>query len=259
MLEALQQRDRRFLRKCEKDSRFHKRGGNNYYIARNKAGLGSEHFQKYPLTMDNGWFLSTQTQNQEKWKLILAAADVAGLEVRVDGKMWQAERRSKREVGFLTTAVWGRRRPPERRRAARTAAPTAGGVAAVAKNKSSLAAPHLCDQRLKLRHPCGGRLRLGFRLPLVVGQFVAGRQERASRRVVLAQETVQRLLSGRWTHTHSPSNLLRTPMTPTGSSSSGSGWYSPPRPAQRETRKRRNEARQLLFLCKGRTGTAGPM
>lgn len=100
VLEALQQRDRRFLRKCEKDSRFHKRGGNNHYIARNKAGLGSEHFQKYPLTMDNGWFLSTQTQNQEKWKLILAAADVAGLEVRVDGKMWQAERRSKREVGF---------------------------------------------------------------------------------------------------------------------------------------------------------------
>ena len=60
-----------------------------------------------------------------------------------------------------------------------------------------LAAPHPLDQRLQLRHPCLGRLRLGLRLALAIGQaapvvrqFVAGRQELAGRRVVPAQRTV---------------------------------------------------------------------
>ena len=109
VLEALQQEDQRFLAKCEKDRRFH-RGKNSHYIAQREAGLGNKRFREYSQPIgESGWFFSTHTQTQEKWKLIEAAADVAGLKVEVkrllrgklvNGKMWQAETRARREVGF---------------------------------------------------------------------------------------------------------------------------------------------------------------
>ena len=99
VLEELQQRDRRFLERCEKDQRFHRRGGNSHYIARSESDLGNERFRKHAWEIRGGWWLSNQTHTPEKWKLILAAADVAGLKVEVDGKRWQPEE-GKHEVGF---------------------------------------------------------------------------------------------------------------------------------------------------------------
>lgn len=101
VLEALQQRDSSFLRRCSTDDRFHKRGKSRY-IARTKPGLGSEAFRKWAWRMRNGWWLSNKTQTREKWKLIEAAADVAKLRLEVRGGMWKAERSAKDddEVGF---------------------------------------------------------------------------------------------------------------------------------------------------------------
>ena len=99
VMEALQQRDPRFLWRCVRNQRFRK-NGKSRYITRNQSALGSEHFSKYATKMNNGWWLSTRTQTQEKWKLVHAAANIAGMEVKVDGEMWQAERRGNKEVGF---------------------------------------------------------------------------------------------------------------------------------------------------------------
>ena len=51
--------------------------------------------------MDSGWWLSSQTQTQEKWAMILAAAKIAGMSVE-HGDMWQAEGEgiAQTEVGF---------------------------------------------------------------------------------------------------------------------------------------------------------------
>lgn len=91
VLEALQQRDRRFFEQCWGDPRFHKRRGNSHYIARNQSDLGSKHFRKDATQLCDSWWLSNQTQTREKWKLIEAAAAVAGLKVDVRGKKWYAE------------------------------------------------------------------------------------------------------------------------------------------------------------------------
>ena len=98
VLEALHQRDRRFFGKCWRDPRFHKRGGNSHYIARNQSDLGSKHFRKDATKLRDNWWLSNQTQTGQKWRLIEAAAAVADLKV-VPGQMWQAEKNGK-EVGF---------------------------------------------------------------------------------------------------------------------------------------------------------------
>ena len=99
VMEALQQRDPRFLWRCVGNPRFRK-NGESRYIARSQSALGSENFSKYATKMNNGWWLSTKTQTREKWNLIIAAADIAGVEVKVDGEMWQAERRGNVKVGF---------------------------------------------------------------------------------------------------------------------------------------------------------------
>ena len=49
--------------------------------------------------MVDGWWLCQQTQTQEKWKFILAAAEIAGMSVQ-EGTTWQAEGVAKAEVGF---------------------------------------------------------------------------------------------------------------------------------------------------------------
>lgn len=98
VLEALQQRNSSFLRRCSADERFRKRGMSRY-IARTKPGLGSEAFRKWASALHrspasrsrNGWWLSNKTQTREKWKLIEAAADVAKLDIEVRGKRWKAE------------------------------------------------------------------------------------------------------------------------------------------------------------------------
>ena len=98
VFDELQRRDGRFLSRCDKDPRFH--GRKNHFIARSIAGLGSEDFQQYPLRIGSGWWMSTQTQTRQKWKLMLAAAEIAGMRVDVDGEYWQAEAQSNVKVGF---------------------------------------------------------------------------------------------------------------------------------------------------------------
>ena len=110
VLEKLQERDPSFLGQCWRDPRFKKKRGESRYVARTEAELGSKGFRKYAIPMDNDWWLPTQTQTQEKWKVVEAAADVAGIEIvcrakgqhgrEVEGKLWQAERRAKIKVGF---------------------------------------------------------------------------------------------------------------------------------------------------------------
>ena len=110
VLEKLQEQDSGFLEKCWDDSRFHRKGRRTHFVARTKAELGSEGFRKYAIPMDNDWWLPTQTQTQEKWKVVEAAADVAGMEIvhrakgqhgrEVKGKFWQAEKDARKLVGF---------------------------------------------------------------------------------------------------------------------------------------------------------------
>ncbi len=110
VLEKLQEQDPSFLERCWDDSRFHRKGRRTHFVARTKAELGSEGFRKHAIPMDNDWWLPTQTQTQEKWKVVEAAADVAGVEIvhrakgqhgrEVKGKFWQAEKRAKKLVGF---------------------------------------------------------------------------------------------------------------------------------------------------------------
>ena len=111
VLEKLQEQDPSFLERCWGDSRFHKRGMRTHFIAKTKKQL-SDHdgFRKYAKPMDNGWWLPTQTQTREKWKVVCAAADVAGMDIvhrakgehgrEVEGTLWQAENRATIEVGF---------------------------------------------------------------------------------------------------------------------------------------------------------------
>ena len=98
VLQALQQRDRRFLKRCSDDPRFH--GRKRHYIARSESGLGTRPSREYAWEICDGWWLTNQTENQLKWRLICAAADVAGLKVEVNGKMWYAEKTARVPVGF---------------------------------------------------------------------------------------------------------------------------------------------------------------
>ena len=110
VLEKLQEQNPSFLERCWDDSRFHKRGMRTHFIARTKEELGNERFRNYAKQMDNDWWLPTQTQTQEKWKVVEAAAAVAGMEVvhrakgqhgrEVKGKFWKAEKRARKLVGF---------------------------------------------------------------------------------------------------------------------------------------------------------------
>lgn len=97
VLDALQQRDSRFLERCLSDKRFS--GRSRHFIGRKKSELGSKHARLHPTRMDCGWWLSSQTQTQEKWKLILAAAEIAGMKV-VRQKMWRSEQKASVKVGF---------------------------------------------------------------------------------------------------------------------------------------------------------------
>lgn len=90
VLKALQQRDQGFLKRCSEDPRFH--GRTRHYIARSESGLGTRPSREYAWEVCDGWWLTNQTENQLKWRLICAAADVAGLKVEVNGKMWYAEK-----------------------------------------------------------------------------------------------------------------------------------------------------------------------
>ena len=76
VIEELQRQDPGFLELCWKDSRF-RRAERTHFIARAKEKLGTEHFQSEAREMDNGWWLSMQTQTQKKWELLEAAADIA--------------------------------------------------------------------------------------------------------------------------------------------------------------------------------------
>ena len=99
VLNALQKRDKSFLDRCLADPRFSKRRGSRY-IGRRREDLGSDDFRRYATPLDNGWWLSAaRTQTQEKWKLILAAAEIAGMSVS-HGEMWQAETNARIKVGF---------------------------------------------------------------------------------------------------------------------------------------------------------------
>lgn len=101
VLEDLAQRDSGFLKRCWDDPRFHTRGRRTHYIARSRSDLGSEHFGISAKELNSGWWLAGQTQTQRKWQLICAAADIAGLRVRVKGTMWQAEGQlGANKVGF---------------------------------------------------------------------------------------------------------------------------------------------------------------
>ena len=99
VIEELQRQDPGFLELCWKDSRF-RRAERTHFIARAKEKLGTEHFQSEAREMDNGWWLSMQTQTQKKWELLEAAADIAKMDVIVEGERWQAEETARLEVGF---------------------------------------------------------------------------------------------------------------------------------------------------------------
>lgn len=101
VFDELQRRDKSFLDRCDKDPRFH--GKKTHFIARNEKGLGTEHAQKDPNKIGDGWgWMSTQTQTQKKWELIKWAAEIAKLHVKVKrpGKFWKAETKARVKVGF---------------------------------------------------------------------------------------------------------------------------------------------------------------
>ena len=88
VLNELQRRDSKFLERCSTDADFQRR--NSRYIAQAKLGLGS--LKRSSRQLNSGWHLGGGgAKTKEKWKLILAAARIAGFSVKVDGKMWQAE------------------------------------------------------------------------------------------------------------------------------------------------------------------------
>ena len=88
VLNELQRRDSKFLERCSTDADFQRR--NSRYIAQTKLGLGS--LKRSSRQLNSGWHLGGGgAKTKEKWKLILAAARIAGFSVKVDGKMWQAE------------------------------------------------------------------------------------------------------------------------------------------------------------------------
>ena len=99
VLDELDQRDSGFLERCSTDADFQR--GSSRYIAQTASGLGS--LDKSPKRLNNGWYLGGGgAQTKEKWKLILAAARIAGFRIKVDGKRWQAETKTSGtdEVGF---------------------------------------------------------------------------------------------------------------------------------------------------------------
>ena len=98
VLRALHREDASFLRRCDEDPRFH--GKKTHLIARSKDGLGTRQYQEYAKEICDGWWMSTQTQTREKWETVKWAAEVAGLQVEVEGKYWRAEAKSKVKVGF---------------------------------------------------------------------------------------------------------------------------------------------------------------
>lgn len=88
VLNELQRRDSDFLKRCSTDARF--RCGESRYIAQAETDL--EALNRSPKRLDSGWYLGGGgAKTKEKWKLVLAAASIAGFCVKVDGKMWQAE------------------------------------------------------------------------------------------------------------------------------------------------------------------------
>lgn len=97
VLDVLQKTDESFLTRCRADPRFH--GETTHYIGKTRRDLGTEAFGAYATKLDSGWLLSSQTQTQDKWALILAAAEIAGMSVQ-HGEMWQAEENAKTKVGF---------------------------------------------------------------------------------------------------------------------------------------------------------------
>ena len=97
VLDVLQRSDKNFLARCRADPRF--RGRTTCYIGQRRQDLGTKAFSEYATKLDSGWLLSSQTQTQEKWALILAAAEIAGMSVH-PGEMWQAEDNARTEVGF---------------------------------------------------------------------------------------------------------------------------------------------------------------
>ncbi len=98
VFDELQRRDKSFLRRCNKDSRFHRQ--TTHFIARSEEGLGgSERYRKFAQEIGSGWWMAAQTTTPEKWKLILWAAENAGLRVDVEGKYWRREGYN-RDVGF---------------------------------------------------------------------------------------------------------------------------------------------------------------
>ena len=100
VLEELQQRDPTFLERCWYGERFRKEGKSRY-IARKRSGLGSKSFRSSATKLNSGWYLAGgKVQIQEKWQLILAAAEIAGFRVKVVGKKWQAETNANIKVGF---------------------------------------------------------------------------------------------------------------------------------------------------------------
>lgn len=99
VFDVLQQKDPSFLRQCRRHRDF--RRDQTRHVARNPQGLGTAAHRKDPTLMGSGWWLSSQTQTQEKWAMILAAAKIAGMSVE-HGDMWQAEGEgiAQTEVGF---------------------------------------------------------------------------------------------------------------------------------------------------------------
>jgi len=93
----LQRRDENFLPMCCEDDRFD-RGGTRF-IADNIDGLGTRDFREYPHKIGDRWWMSTQTQTQDKWELVELAAEIAELQI-VTGKYWKAEAKSRVKVGF---------------------------------------------------------------------------------------------------------------------------------------------------------------
>ena len=97
VFDELQRRDESFLTRCNNDDRFHRK--TTHFIARRKRDLGSERFRKYPQKIGNGWWMAVQTTTPEKWKLILWAAENAGLRVDVEGEYWSRKAKDMK-VGF---------------------------------------------------------------------------------------------------------------------------------------------------------------
>ncbi len=93
----LQRRDESFLPTCCEDDRFD-RGGTRF-VSGNKDGLGTPDFKKYSHKIGDRWWISTKTQTQDKWELVVLAAKIAKLQI-VTGKYWKAEATSRVKVGF---------------------------------------------------------------------------------------------------------------------------------------------------------------